>query len=98
MEQFNWTKNDTLEAKQFWARYRQQHDVSNRTGQTAGIDPRQGRIGFGDSIRDGVSQRDEEGVNTPLFFVRVGSETYFQKGLFRLLCGQGFTGVRTLPP
>lgn len=76
----NWTKDDTLEAKQFWTRYRQQHDVSNRTGQTAGIDPRQGRIWFGDSIRDVVSQRDEEGVNTPLFFVRVGSETYFQKG------------------
>lgn len=81
MEPFNWTKDDTLEAKQFWTRYLQQHDVSNRNGQTAGIDPRQGRIWFGDSIRDVVSQRDGEGVSNPLFFVRVGSETYFQKGI-----------------
>ena len=80
MEYSNWTKADSIEAKRVWARYQQKHGVSGRTGQTAGIDPREGRIWFGDSIRDVVSQRDEDGVKTPLFFVRVGSETYFNKG------------------
>ena len=79
----NWTEADSVKAKQIWAEYQQQHDLSDRVGQTAGIDPDSGRIWFGESIRDLASKRDAEGLNSPLFFERVGSETYFRKGAHR---------------
>ena len=60
--------------------YQKQHDLSDRIGQTAGIDPASGRIWFGESIQDIVCQRDAQGLHSPLFFERVGSETYFRKG------------------
>ena len=75
-----WTESDSIKAKQVWLEYQRQHDLSSRIGQTAGIDPNSGRIWFGDSILDVVSQRDGEGISAPLFFERVGSDTYYQKG------------------
>lgn len=76
----NWREADSVKAKQIWTEYQQWHDLSDRSGQTAGIDPHSGRIWFGESIRDIVSQRDAEGLDSPLFFERVGSEAYFHKG------------------
>ena len=76
----NWTEADSVKAKQIWAEYQQQHDLSNRIGQTAGIEPDSGRIWFGESIRDIVLKRDAAGLDSPLLFERVGSETYFCKG------------------
>lgn len=76
----DWRETDSAKAKQLWAEYQQQHDLSGRTGQTAGIDPHSGRIWFGESIRDIVLQRDAEGLDSPLFFERVGSDAYFHKG------------------
>ena len=80
MEPSSWREADSLKAKQIWAAYQQQHDLSEERGQTVGIDPTSGRIWFGESIQDIVSQRDAEGLDSPLFFERVGSETYFRKG------------------
>jgi len=76
----SWREADSVKAKQIWMEYQQQHDLSNRIGQTVGIDPGSGRIWFGESIRDIVLQRDAEGLDSPLFFERVGSDTYFRKG------------------
>ena len=75
-----WTDDDSLRAKQIWIEYQRHHDISSRIGQTAGIEPVSGRIWFGDSILDVVSQRDPEGLSDPLYFERVGSDTYYQKG------------------
>ena len=75
----NWTESDSLRARQIWQEYQRQHGLSSRIRQTAGIDPCSGRVWFGDSIPDIVSQRDAEGLDSPLFFERIGSETYFQK-------------------
>jgi len=80
MELSPWTEAESSKAKQIWVAYQQQHDLSERLGQTAGIDPTSGRIWFGESIQDIVTQRDAEGLDSPLFFERVGSETYFRKG------------------
>ena len=44
MAQDTWTKADTDKARQYWEAYQQQHDLSERQGQTAGIDPVSGRI------------------------------------------------------
>ena len=76
----NWGEADSIKAKQIWAEYQKQHDLSDRIGQTAGIDPASGRIWFGESIQGIVCQRDAQGLHSPLFFERVGSETYFRKG------------------
>jgi hypothetical protein len=75
-----WTEADTAKAKQIWADYQRNNDVSNRLGQTVGIDPSSGRLWFGESMADVVAQRDAHGNDSPLFFERVGSETYWRKG------------------
>ncbi len=76
----NWEESDSVKARQIWIDYQRQHDLSDRIGQTAGIDPRSGRIWFGASVRDIVSQRTAEGLHSPLYFERVGSEAYLHKG------------------
>ncbi len=81
----NWTDADTQRARHFWAEYRRKHDVSDRRGQTAGIDPTSGRVWFGASAQDIVSQMDAEGGATPLYFVRIGFDHYLRKGGSRCL-------------
>lgn len=76
----NWTEADSNRAQQIWSEYQQQHDLSERVGQTVGIEPSTGRIRFGESIQDVVAQRDADGSDAPLFFMRVGSSTYYRKG------------------
>jgi len=80
MRRFNWNKAESTRAQKIWAKYVERHDLSNRIGQTAGIDPQSGRLWFGESIRDIVLQRNVEGFSSPLFFERIGSQTYFRKG------------------
>jgi hypothetical protein len=80
MKVSSWTDRDTERAIQIWSEYQQKYDVSDRKGQTAGIDPNSGRIWFGESIVDIGRQLDAEGLDTPLYFVRVGSDYYFRKG------------------
>jgi hypothetical protein len=75
-----WEESDSAKAKQIWTDYQRQHDLSARIGQTAGIDPRSGRVWFGASVREIVSQREAEGLHSPLYFQRVGSEAYLHKG------------------
>jgi hypothetical protein len=76
----NWEESDSAKAKRIWIDYQRQHDLSDRVGQTAGIDPRGGRIWFGSSVRDIVAQRAAEGLHSPLYFERIGSEAYLHKG------------------
>ena len=80
MKRLNWEQVDSRKAKQIWAEYQEQHNLSDRIGQTVGIDPKSKRIWFGSSIRDIVLKRTSEGLSSPLFFQRVGSKTYFRKG------------------
>jgi hypothetical protein len=78
-----WTERDTERAQQVWAAYQCQHDISDRIGQTAGIDPVSGQIWFGASTKDIVAQMEAEGIVTPLYFVRVGTDYYLRKGRYR---------------
>ena len=80
MKHSNWTDADSHKCKQIWAEYQKQHDISDQIGQTAGIDPKTGRIWFGDSISEIVERRRTEGLTSPLFFERVGYTAYFRKG------------------
>lgn len=76
----DWTEADTQKAKEIWAEYQKSHDVSDRKGQAAGIDPKTGEVWFGESMIDIVDQRKAKGLRSPLFFVRVGYPAYWRKG------------------
>ncbi|MBI3824320.1 MAG: hypothetical protein HY289_16765 [Planctomycetes bacterium] len=76
----NWTEADSHRAHEIWSDYQQHHDVSEKIGQTAGIEPVSGSIWFGESIQDVIAQRAADGNAAPLFFMRVGSVTYYRKG------------------
>ncbi len=75
-----WQVDDTARAHQWWEAYQREHDLTLQHGQTAGIDPVQGRVWFGDSAQVIVAQLTAEGVTTPLYFVRVGTDYYLRKG------------------
>ena len=80
MSTSTWTKKDTACALQMWVEYQKQHDLSDRIGQAAGIDPVSGRVWFGESAKDIVQQMDAEGVFRPFYCVRVGFDYYGRKG------------------
>ena len=80
MKHSEWTEADSRRCKQIWAEYQKQHDITERIGQTAGIDPKSGQIWFGDSALDIVKKRETKGLTSPLFFERVGYEAYLWKG------------------
>jgi len=76
----DWTEKDTRVAKEIWTDYEAAHDLSDRKGQAAGIDPKSGEVWFGKDIVDIAAKREKQGLHSPLFFVRVGSPTYYRKG------------------
>lgn len=77
---FHWTEGHSEKAREIWSKYERDHGLSGKRGQTAGIDPVSGHIWLGGSIQDVIAQRDADGSDAPLFFVRVGSDAYFRKG------------------
>ena len=80
MSATTWNEADTARAIQFWQEYQKNHDVTNRVGETAGIDPVSGRVWFGESAQDIGDQMEAEGVTAPFYAVRVGSDFYLRKG------------------
>lgn len=76
----DWTESDSAKARIIWSDYQNQHDLSEQIGQTAGIDPVSGQVWLGDSIEAVVEKRKADGIDSPLFFERVGSPTYYRKG------------------
>ena len=71
---------DVARAKEIWAEYQKQHDVSSRRGQAVGIDPANGRVRFGESGIDIYQQMEVQGAVAPLFLIRVGYDYYVRKG------------------
>ena len=74
------TKADIAEAKRLWEEYQRNHDLTGLRGQAAGIDPKTGEVWLGEDIVDIVLLRKTEGQTSPLFFARVGAETFYTKG------------------
>lgn len=72
--------DDVARALEIWSEYQRNHDLSDRIGQAAGIDPGRGRIWFGESARDIVEQMEAEGVHALFYCVRVGFDHYLRKG------------------
>jgi hypothetical protein len=75
-----WTPEDTVRARTIWAEYQRQHDVTALRGQAVGIDPKSGRVWFGESATDIRRQQDAAGDTAPLFCLRVGQDYYVRKG------------------
>jgi hypothetical protein len=75
-----WGPEYTAMAEAVWTAYQASQDLTDRAGQSAGIDPISGRVWFGESIEDVVQAMNADGMDTPLLFVRVGSDTYYRKG------------------
>jgi hypothetical protein len=76
-----WTDSDTAIAERIWSVYQREHDLSGDIGKTVGIDPKSGRVWIGNSIPDVIKQRDVCGSSALLYFERIGSQTYYRKGL-----------------
>jgi hypothetical protein len=76
----HWSDADSARAQAIWSDYQRDHDLTHSVGQTAGIDPASGRVWLGESIQDVVELRDSAGSAAPLFFIRVGSSSYYRKG------------------
>lgn len=74
------TKADIAEAERIWDEYQRTHDLAGLRGQAAGIDPKTGEVWLGKNLIDICQKRDELGLNSLLFFVRIGFRTYLRKG------------------
>lgn len=83
MAMISFTESELTEAKRIWEEYQENHDLSDRIGQAAGIDPNTREVWFGQSAIDIHDQRASQGLVSPLYFVRVGSPTYLRKGYRR---------------
>lgn len=71
---------DVERACQIWEEYQKQHDVSDRIGQTAGIDPVSERVWFGESGIDIYKQMEAEGKSLLVVEVFPGSyKPYYLK-------------------
>jgi len=78
-----WSDELTRLALDRWATYQEGHDLSERIGQTAGIDPSSDRVWFGESAAAIAEELGRQGLSTPLYFIRVGFDHYVRKGVHR---------------
>lgn len=80
MSSSTWTEADSRRAREVWVQYQREHDVSNLKGKAVGIDPLSGQVWFGDSALEIAEHLRAQGLDTPLYFLRVGADHYGRKG------------------
>lgn len=71
---------DTARAQEIWDEYVRSHDLSELKGKVAAVDPAGGGVWIGDS---GVAVADKmhaDGVHSPVWLVRIGSDYFVRKG------------------
>lgn len=74
-----WKPEYTAHAQAIWKAYLQQHDLSNQRGKVAAIDPESGRVWIGDNGVEIAGQMKAEGVDVPMYLVRVGYDHFLRK-------------------
>ncbi len=74
------TPAEIVRAKAIWQEYQTTHDLSDRLGQVAGIDPSSGRVWVAAWFDEIAERRAAEGRSGPLFLARIGSPTALRKG------------------
>jgi hypothetical protein len=75
-----WKPEYTERAQEIWERFQQQHDLSDKRGKVAAIDPESGRVWIGDSGVDVADKMQAEGMDVPVYLVRIGSDYFLRKG------------------
>ncbi len=70
----------TERGKLVWARYQREHDVTLMRGQVAAIDPASGRVWIGEDSPDATDKMNVDGIDAPVWFVRVGFDYLDVKG------------------
>ncbi|MFL5245525.1 MAG: hypothetical protein ACJ8FY_25805 [Gemmataceae bacterium] len=80
MNSSTWTDSDTANAKEVWKEFQKAHDITDRLGQTVGIDPITRRVWFGKDAREAVHAARADGINNVLLCIRVGKDYYVRKG------------------
>ena len=75
-----WNPAHTKRAEAVWSDYREQHDLGDLIGQVAAVEPETGRVWIGDSGVDVAAQMESDGVTSPVYLFRIGSEHYLRKG------------------
>ena len=73
-----WKPEYTAHAQAIWKAY-QQHDLSNQRGKVAAIDPESGRVWIGANGVEIAGQMKAEGVDEPMYLVRVGYDHFLRK-------------------
>jgi len=61
-------------ARKAWELYQREHDVASLRGQVAAVDPDSGRVWIGPDALDAVDSMNAEGVDVPVWCVRIGYE------------------------
>lgn len=74
-----WKPEYTERALRFWEQYLQEHDMSGRLDQVAAVDPVTGRVWIDRDPNHILEQREAEGLDGPVYLVRVGSDHLFRK-------------------
>jgi hypothetical protein len=74
------TDIEVQRAKEIWARYCAEHDITALKDKAAAIEPVSGRIWFGESAIDAHDKMVADGVDAPAYLVRVGYDYYLRKG------------------
>jgi len=76
----SWKPEYTSRAHEIWEEYSRQHDLSAQIGHVAAIDPTTGQVWIAESGVDVAEKMAAEGVEAPVYLVRIGSAAYVRKG------------------
>src|ERR1700674_2722222 len=71
---------DTERAKLVWAEYQRAHDLTAQKGKVAAIEPVSGRGWVGASGIEVADRMALDGVNAPVFLIRIGYDHFVRKG------------------
>ena len=63
-----------------WMEYQRSHDMAGFAGWVAAVEPYSGRVWFGHDALDAIDAMNDDGVNAPVWLVRVGFDYLDVKG------------------
>lgn len=62
-----------------WMDYQANHNLESLRGQVAAVDPQSGRVWIGGDSLEAVDKMHADGVDTPVWLVRVGYDHLYVK-------------------
>ena len=77
-----WPEGHTARALEIWADYCRDHEITHLIGSTVGIEPESAKLWFGESATDVAKKKLAEGIEAPIYCLRVGRDYYLRKGRY----------------